>query len=122
MTRRATGPATLVRRSRSEADLLATVRHAAETLAWKCHHETYSVGTRPGYPDLACINVRQRRCLWAELKGPKGRLSVEQAGWLADLRAAGQEAHLWTWDDWDSGLIERVLAGPERAAWAGEGT
>jgi hypothetical protein len=110
MTRRAIDPASLTR-PMTEAQLQAAVIECAEWLGWRCYHTTYSIGSDRGYPDLTLVNPRQGRVLWAELKGPRGRLSPAQAAWLAELTSAGQEAYLWSPVQWISGEIESVLRG-----------
>lgn len=60
---------------------------------------------RSGLPDL--ILVRRPRVVWVELKADRGRLTDEQAAWLGDLRASGQEVYLWRPNDWP--VVERVL-------------
>lgn len=57
-----------------------------------------------GFPDL--VVVGHGRVLWRELKVGRNTLSDEQAAWLEALRAAGQDAGVWTDRDWLDGLIE----------------
>lgn len=59
-----------------------------------------------GFPDL--VILRPPRLLFAELKAEKGRLTKEQADWLAGLGESGQEVHCWRPSDWET--IEQVLA------------
>lgn len=59
-----------------------------------------------GFPDLVLV---RERVLWVELKVGRNTLSPEQAAWLEALRAAGQEAVVWTEHQWDSGEIEAEL-------------
>ena len=60
----------------------------------------------PGFPDIVAL---RERVVWIELKAVKGRLSVEQSRWLAQLGYAGQEAHVWRPSDWRDGVIEETL-------------
>ena len=60
-----------------------------------------------GWPDV--VLVRGATILYRELKRERGRVSVEQAGWLDALREAGQDAGVWRPGDWLDGTIERSL-------------
>lgn len=60
-----------------------------------------------GFPDLVLV---RDRVLWIELKVGRNTLSDAQAAWLQALRATGQEAHVWTDDDYFAGRIEAWLA------------
>lgn len=81
-----------------------TVMEAAAALGWLCHHTYDSRRSEPGLPDLFLV---RERVIWAELKTQRGRLSREQADWIAALRAAGQEVYVWRPSDW--GEVEAVL-------------
>jgi hypothetical protein len=63
----------------------------------------------PGWPDLTLLGHGQ--LIFAELKTDRGRLSGEQVGVIAALRAAGQDARVWRPDDWPE--IERTLTRKE---------
>lgn len=60
-----------------------------------------------GFPDL--VLVRAPRVVFAELKGPAGRLIGEQRRWLDELGFCRVEAYVWTPADWLGGLVENVL-------------
>lgn len=60
-----------------------------------------------GFPDL--VLVRPGRLVFVELKCGRNTLSAEQADWLEALRAAGQEAYVFTDSDWRAGIIEATL-------------
>lgn len=60
-----------------------------------------------GFPDL--VLVGHGRCLFIELKCGRNTLSPEQSTWIEALRAAGQEAYVFTNRDWDEGIVEAVL-------------
>lgn len=77
----------------------------APRLCSSCGEVTRLPRNARGLPDL--ILVRRPRVVWAELKADRGRLTDEQAAWLSDLRASGQEVHLWRPSDWPT--VERVL-------------
>lgn len=57
-------------------------------------------GDGKGYPDLTL--VRGERLLFVELKGEKGKVSVEQQDWLDALKGTGVEVYLWRPSDWDT--------------------
>ena len=47
----------------------------------------------PGFPDLVIVGTRG--VLWRELKAPRGRVTPEQARWIAQLQRAGADADIW---------------------------
>lgn len=59
-----------------------------------------------GWPDLVLV---RERVVFAEIKGDTDRLRPEQETWLSALRMAGQEAHVWTPEDYGDGTVEMVL-------------
>jgi hypothetical protein len=98
----------------TESEFQRTVCEALRVLGWRfCHFRPgrTSRGWRTpitgdaGYPDITA--VRGDRVVFVELKAEKGRLSQEQATWLAALGRAGQSVHCWRPSDWD--VIEEVL-------------
>ena len=87
-------------------------------------HPRYSLGSEPGWPDLTLIRQRDRRLIFAELKGEKGRLSERQLEVLELLRCLDVplgrtpqpfdvpprvEVHVWRPSDLASGRIAEVL-------------
>lgn len=60
-----------------------------------------------GYPDLTLAG--NGRVIFVELKCGRNVLSAEQAAWLEALRAAGQEAYVWSEREWAEGIVEAVL-------------
>lgn len=92
----------------TEALLQDAVLDLARLLGWRTYHAWISVNSGAGYPDLTL--VRNGRLVFAELKGPRGKLSPAQRDWLAVLGTVpGVEAYLWTPQMWHDGIIERVL-------------
>jgi hypothetical protein len=98
----------------TEAEFQKTVTDALNVLGWRWTHFRPGRSTRgwrtpisgsPGYPDLTC--VRGDRILWPELKAEAGRLSQEQANWLAALGSAGGSVHVVRPSDWS--MLEEVL-------------
>jgi hypothetical protein len=64
-------------------------------------------GDGKGYPDLTLVGANG--VAWRELKSLTGRTSPEQVDWVADLKAAGADADIWTPADLASGRIKREL-------------
>jgi hypothetical protein len=74
----------------TEAQMLAGIKAAAKGLGYKCFHNTYSIGSDRGFPDLVIVG---HGCTWfLELKGPKGRIRPEQDEWIEALSLAGHSA------------------------------
>jgi hypothetical protein len=90
----------------SEAGFMAVIRDYARLNGWRTYHTGRSDGSDPGWPDLALC--RPPRFVVAEVKSSWGRLTVDQQGWLADLRRSGVAAYLWRPADWPT--ILQVLA------------
>lgn len=73
-------------------------------------------GTRqtPGLPDLFVMFPAEQVWTWAELKGPKGKLTMHQLGFQMSCKEAGIPHEVWrdVRDAWEwareSGLIEEV--------------
>jgi hypothetical protein len=97
----------------SERDFMAAVIELATLRGWRHWHDRATNAPRqcwhcgrgavvprndPGWPDL--VLVRRPRIVWAELKRDGEEPTVEQAAWLAELQACGQEAYVWKPADW----------------------
>jgi len=91
----------------SEKDFSQTVFNLARMLGWLAvRFPTWrATGTTPGYPDLTM--VRGNRLIFAELKGPRGKVSAVQDEWLTALASAGAETYKWWPKDWEQ--IKEVL-------------
>jgi len=96
-----------------EADFQGAVIDLARTLGWMVHHVRPAMTSKgwrtpiagdPGYPDLTLV---RDRLIVAELKSSTGRVRPDQKLWIAALRAAGVECHIWRPSDWP--LIEQAL-------------
>jgi len=122
----------LLSEATSEREFLRRVVEAAQELGWRVHH------TRPahhrggrwltpvygdaGLPDL--ILLRPPRCIVAELKSEKGRVSAEQQSWLDGFsQVLGIEVYVWRPSDWQAivGILEQQdeKAGTQAAHQAG---
>jgi hypothetical protein len=88
----------------TEKVFLARVIECARLFRWKAYHTHDSRYSAAGFPDLVLV---RERVVFAELKTDRGVISPAQAEWLAKLRRAGAEVHLWRPADWRE--IERVL-------------
>lgn len=129
----------------SEPQLQAAIIDCAQRLGWLVAHfrparvtidgeETYRTpvaANGKGWPDLTL--VRGGRLIFAELKSADGKVSSEQAVWLAALLCVSTAvayargfvpngmdrmtsmpevlAVVWRPEDWRTGEIERVLRG-----------
>jgi len=103
-------PAILTRQM-SEDDLFEAIRELAVLLGWRLYHTYDSRKSVAGFPDLVLVNRMQRRVLFVELKGPRGRVTAEQQAWIDALVACGEEAGVWWPQDWHDGTIEAALRG-----------
>lgn len=103
----------------TEAQFQDQVIEPAQMLGWKVAHfrpaktekgwRTPVAGDGKGFPDLVMVKPGQP-VVYAELKGRRGRLSIEQQDWLDALSAApGACVCLWRPDDLDE--VEAVLRG-----------
>jgi hypothetical protein len=82
----------------TEAELQRKITDLCDWLRLKWHHETDSRKSKRGFPDL--VIAGPGGVVFAELKGPKGKLSKEQAEWLAMLLLGGTKAYCWFPEDW----------------------
>lgn len=102
----------------SEREFQAAVVELARWCGWRCYHTFDSRRSVAGFPDL--VMVRDDRLVVAELKSARGRVSVEQQGWLdafgvvADGSAGRVMVCVWRPADWVS--IVGVLARREVVA------
>lgn len=87
-----------------EIDWLRQVREYARLMGWKCYHHPYSLGADPGFPDLVLV---RERVVFAELKGPRGKMSPAQWDWIDALHAAKAEVYIWRPEDWEQ--VREVL-------------
>jgi hypothetical protein len=93
----------------TERQLQDAVLEMAGYLGYLCYHTYDSRRSAPGYPDV-CI-VGHGRCIMAEIKRERGRVSAAQQQWLDELALAGLEVYVLRPWHWHSGEIERILRG-----------
>jgi hypothetical protein len=97
--------------SLSEADFQRRLMDAARLAGWLCVHYRPGKTQRgrwvtpmsgdKGAPDL--LLAKDGRVLLAELKTDKGRPTLEQQAWLAELGAHGR---LWRPAQWEAVLLD----------------
>lgn len=61
----------------------------AKALGWRVYHTFDSRRSQPGFPDLVLV---RDRIVYLELKTETGKVSHDQAAWIAALTAAGATA------------------------------
>lgn len=94
----------------SERAFMQNVMELAKLYKWMVYHTHDSRRSQPGWPDL--ILVRGPRCIAAELKSAKGRLTAAQREWLTALSGiAGIETYCWRPDDWST-IVELLKCSP----------
>jgi hypothetical protein len=108
----------VIARDMAEEDLLRHVKSCAAAFGWLVYHTRDSRRSDAGFPDL--VLLRPPRVIFAELKTERGRVTHDQALWLAkfeDLRrtrgapGVSCEVYVWRPSAWLRGEIEGVLRG-----------
>ena len=101
----------------SEREFQQAIIGVAKLGGWMYMHITDSrKSAAVGFPDLVLCHPRTGRLRFFELKMPKGKVSTEQARWLAALQHGGHEATILRPDDWESGAIQSTLLAERMAA------
>ena len=79
----------------TEREVQTAIVHVARRLGW------YVVVTSDrrralakGMPDLYCTHPGKRRCVWLEVKGKKGKASLDQLLWMRRVQAAEGESYV----------------------------
>ena len=110
----------------TEDDLFEWIRQYVKDSGgvWWMAHTHDSRRSYAGFPDLVMVHVPPEsergampRLIFAELKGPKGRLSHAQRGWLWALDHVAKvcpvvEVYVWRPAEWDQIIL--VLKGEHR--------
>ena len=73
-------------------------QNVVEEIAGLCgysaaYHTRFSLGSDPGFPDLALFNPRQGGAVFLECKVKSNRPSDKQKAWLYELRCSGFHAY-----------------------------
>jgi hypothetical protein len=99
----------LERKTWSEKRFQAEVVKLAASLGYRHYHSHDSRMSPEGFPDLVLVRSASLggRCIFAELKVKRNKLTRTQREWLGALRDAGSEAYEWRPEDWAD--IEQVL-------------
>lgn len=74
---------------------VAHFRPAQTAKGWR----TPATADGKGFPDLVLV---RERVIFAELKTDRGKLTDDQAAWLAALAHAGAEAYIWRPSEFDA--------------------
>lgn len=82
------------------------VAHFRTSMNARGEYQTAVAGDGKGFPDLVLV---RDRIIFAELKVGKNTLSFEQVMWRDAIINAGGEWHQWREEEWESGLVERIL-------------
>lgn len=90
----------------TEAQFQRQIIELAHLLGYCTYHTYDSRRSEPGFPDLVLVHP-MGDLLIAELKTDKGRVSPAQTLWIALLRGAGAEVHVWRPRDWER-IVERL--------------
>ena len=90
-----------------EKELQAWVLEAAITTGWLGYHTHDSRRSESGFPDLV---LARERTMFRELKisSAPSVVTAEQRVWLHRLRAAGQDADVWTLADWPTRIMQEL--------------
>lgn len=96
-------------------ELLGLITAQCDELGLRWHHVRDSRWTRgtPGFPDLVIVGEWP---LFREVK-ESSRTSRAQLQWLRALTRAGQDARVWSWDDWPEPImtqLRNIAAGQRR--------
>jgi hypothetical protein len=84
----------------TEAQFLRQVKELGTLFRWRLYHPQLSKWSERGWPDVAL--VRPPRFVLAELKSEFGKVTPQQAEWLADLaKCPGVEVYLWRPSDFE---------------------
>ena len=93
----------------TEKEFQAQIVKLAKIIGFEVYHTWNSRHSAKGFPDL--VLVRPPQLLFLEVKTEKGKLTVEQARWIAALMACDQEVYLVRPSNWPQ--IEAILKGVE---------
>ena len=92
----------------TESQFQQQIVDTARLLGWRCYHTFDSRRSAAGFPDLTLV---RDRIVFLEIKTETGRISAEQADWIAAINAAGGTALVVRpsmWDEIVHSLKKRV--------------
>lgn len=89
----------------NEAAFQRFIVRAAHDYGWDHHHETYSMGSKPGFPDLVLWRPGSRfhtprAAMFREIKTAKGPTKPAQTALIESMRLAGCDVEIWRPADW----------------------
>lgn len=99
----------------SEKEFLQQIMTLCKLTGTLVYHTHDSRHSQSGFPDL--VMIKEGRLTFAELKSESGKLTVEQAVWLEELKRVTEPpvVRLWRPSDWLE--IERLLQRRNRTRW-----
>ena len=100
----------------TESELEDAVRDACQRFGLLAYHPYNSQRSEPGFPDWTIVGpggLIFRELKGIDVNGRLGRLTPAQRQWLDVLKAAGQDAGVWTPHCWADGRVLSEL-GPLR--------
>jgi hypothetical protein len=90
----------------NESSFRQQVIDLLKLFGWRYYFTWNSIHSPAGFPDI--VAIREKRLIFAELKGTNGELTAEQYEWLYNLqRTIWQEAYVWKPEDFNE--IEECL-------------
>jgi len=91
----------------SEKELQRAVLALAAVYGYRAYHTHDSRRSHKGFPDLTLVG--RGRVIFAELKSQGGKVSPDQADWLADLQRVGGTVRAYVWRPSDLDAIPGLL-------------
>ena len=85
----------------NEKQFQGMVEQALRAGGWKVYHTFNSRRSEPGYPDIHAVHPMTGQSFFAELKMPKGKVSLAQRSWISSLMVAGHVVFVWRPEHWD---------------------
>lgn len=98
----------------TEKALQRRVTDALTALNWHYRHETFSIGSRAGFPDLECWHEEHESPLYLELKVGSNQVTEAQREWLQTLHQCGQHVAVIRETDHDHHVLCELLTGEFR--------
>lgn len=93
------------------------VLNLSRSFGWEDYHTTFSLGSKPGFPDLILWHPERKLFLFVEIKTETGKLQDNQHERLLSLYAAAknnkaENVKVYLWRPKDIEQITRILAPP----------
>ena len=97
----------------TERQLQKRVTDALTLLNWRYRHETFSIGSEAGFPDLECFH-EHHGLLFLELKVGTNQPTAAQREWLEYLHRCGQRVAVIRETEHDHLVLMELLTGEFR--------